>query len=317
MKKNIVSVLTSSPLMLTEGAVGQRLEHEYDLKPDEDIWYAAHLYTQEGRKALSAIYRDYLSIAEKYELPLLLFTNTRRSNQDRVMRSSFRDKSIMLDFARFLKDLAANYSCPVFIGGQMGCQNDAFRGTEGLSLSEAVAFHRWQAEQFRDTPVDLLFAGIMPTLEEAMGMAQVMAETGKPYIISLMISTGGTLMDGTPISDAIEAIDSAASPKPLCYMSNCIHPDIVREALLQPFNQTETVKARYLGLQANAACFDPAVLDGSPELYTTSATEWTDAFEALDAAFPIKIAGGCCGTDGSHIEALARRFTAIKRSPGR
>ena len=31
----------SNKLILTEGAVGQRLEHEFSLKPDADIMYAS------------------------------------------------------------------------------------------------------------------------------------------------------------------------------------------------------------------------------------------------------------------------------------
>ena len=45
----------SNKLILTEGAVGQRLEHEFSLKPDADIMYASLIYSAEGRDALAAI----------------------------------------------------------------------------------------------------------------------------------------------------------------------------------------------------------------------------------------------------------------------
>lgn len=50
-------------LILTEGAVGQRLERTYALRPDREIMYAALLYDTAGREALSAIYRSYLQVA--------------------------------------------------------------------------------------------------------------------------------------------------------------------------------------------------------------------------------------------------------------
>ena len=85
----------SNKLILTEGAVGQRIEHEFSLKPDADIMYASLIYSAEGRDALAAIYRSYLQAAEDYRLPILLMTNTRRANKDRVLRSEYRDKNIM------------------------------------------------------------------------------------------------------------------------------------------------------------------------------------------------------------------------------
>lgn len=42
----------SNKLILTEGAVGQRLEHEFSLKPDADIMYSSLIYSAEGRDAI-------------------------------------------------------------------------------------------------------------------------------------------------------------------------------------------------------------------------------------------------------------------------
>lgn len=66
----------------------------------------------------------------------------------------------------------------------------------------------WQAEQFEKAEVDYLFAGIMLTLPESIGMAKAMETTDLPYIISFMIRKDGCLLDGTTINDAIIKIDS-------------------------------------------------------------------------------------------------------------
>ncbi|HML46100.1 MAG TPA: homocysteine S-methyltransferase family protein [Clostridia bacterium] len=308
--QDLESAFARHRTLLTEGAVGQRMEREYGLFPDPDIQIAALPYRAEGRRALSEVYRQYLRIAQDYALPMLLMTNTRRANRERVLRSAYRGQNAMRDYASFLKDLASGFSCEAYVGGIMGCKGDAYRGDEGLSFEEAVAFHAWQTDRFREAAIDFLFAGIMPAKEEAMGMAKVLADVGKPYIISLMIRRDGRLLDGTSIREAILAIDGVTDRKPLCYMSNCVHPDIVREALAQPINRDEAVRIRFCGIQANAACFDPEQLDCSPELRTSGAAEWTDAMMALHQAFPLKIFGGCCGTDRTHIEALAKRLTA-------
>lgn len=295
-------------LILTEGAVGQRLERTYALRPDREIMYAALLYDTAGREALSAIYRSYLQVARDCRLPMLLMTNTRRANQERMLRSQYSGRNVMQDYASFLHGLAEGFACDAYIGGMMGCKGDAYSGDGGLSTEEAVAFHTWQMRRFDTACLDFLFAGIMPTLPEAIGMAKVMAMAQKPYIISLMLRRNGRLPDGTSLSDAIRAIDRQADLPPLCYMTNCIHPLILLEALQQPFNRTEPVMRRFCGIQANAANLDPEQLDGSGALQTSGPQALGEAFAALHASFPLKIAGGCCGTDDSHLRAIADRL---------
>lgn len=300
----LTECVNAAPLVLTEGAVGQRLEREFHLKPDADIVYAPLIYEEAGREALSFTYRSYLAIAEQENLPLLLMTNTRRANRERVERSRFRDRNVMRDYARFLREIAAPFHCATYIGGMMGSRGDAYSGAQGLSMEEAMDFHAWQAGQFDLEKIDFLFAGIMPTLPEATGMARVMERTGKPYIISLMINDQGTLLDGHLIDRAIHAIDQATQRPPLGYMTNCVHPTILLNALNRPGNRTTRVRERFLGIQANAGLMDPAALDGSAELITSEPEVLADAFSRLHSHHPLKIYGGCCGTDDRHIRAM-------------
>ena len=107
-----------------------------------------------------------------------------------------------------------------------------------------------QSLKFKSVGVDFLYAGIMPVLSEAIGMAVAMSDTDIPYIISFTIQRNGKLIDGHTINDAIYYINNHVSNKPVCYMTNCVHPDIVYEALSHKFNQTQMVKNRFWGIQA-------------------------------------------------------------------
>lgn len=102
-----------------------------------------------------------------------------------------------------------------------------------MTEQEAKDFHSWQAKALASAGVDFLMAGIMPTIPEAVGIAQAMSETSLPYIISFTIQSDGRLIDGTSIHDAITCIDKAVSKKPVCFMANCVHPTIVQQALEQ------------------------------------------------------------------------------------
>lgn len=130
----------------------------------------------------------------------------------------------------FLKQIRDASDIEIYIGGLMGCKGDAYKATQILQPDEAQEFHFWQANLFAQAGVDFLYAGIMPALSEAIGMARAMEQTALPYIISFMLRDNGRLMDGTTLNDAIFSIDNNVSRKPVCYMVNCIHPDVLYRA---------------------------------------------------------------------------------------
>lgn len=136
-------------------------------------------------------------------------------------------------------------------------------------------------------------------------MANAMAATGLPYIISFMICRDGRLIDGTFIHDAIDAIEKETSTRPLCYMANCVHPDVLHQALLHPRNDTPLVRQRFQGVQANAANLSPEELDGCDHLISSSPEELADRLMTLLWDFPLKICGGCCGTNQQHMHRFA------------
>ena len=150
-------------------------------------------------------------------------------------------------------------------------------------------------------------AGIMPTLPEVAGMAQALADTGLPYIISFTIEDNGCLVDGTTICEAIDFIDRETGGRvPLCYITNCVHPSIVYRALSQPFNCCQTVKSRFWGVQANASPLSFKELDGCAQLRSTEPKALGRSMLRLTEVMDMRIFGGCCGTDGRHMEEIAK-----------
>jgi len=150
----------------------------------------------------------------------------------------------------------------------------------------------------------------MPALSEALGCARALSETSIPYMVSFLLRKDGRLMDGTYLNDAMEAIENAVERKPLCYMSNCVHPRFVYQALMQPFNQTPLVKARFAGIQANAAPMTYAELDASPVLHTSVPDELATEMLKLADLDQIRLWGGCCGTDDRHMACIAKALRA-------
>lgn len=312
-----------SPAILMEGALGERLKREYGLSFDENIAMASMIYDENASRALSNLWGEYIDIARRYQLPFIATTPTRRANYERI-QTYIKDaekivehfpkhpEQIIYDNVEFLRKIQGNSGIQMYIGGLMGCKGDAYTGDGALSEEEAFEFHNWAAEHFAKAGVDFLYAGIMPVLAEAAGMARAMEQTGLPYIISFTIQADGKLIDGTTITDAIRYIDSVTKNSPVCYMTNCVHPRIVYQALSQPFNQNEIIKQRFHGIQANTSPLSYAELDEAVDLKTSEPEEFAAEMMKLSEVGDFKIWGGCCGTDDRHMECVARGIKCLK-----
>ena len=232
--------------ILMEGALGERLKREYNLNFDPNVVMASLVYSEKGRQALSQLWIEYADISCKYNLPFLATTPTRRVNKETMSKTQF-DDSIISTNVEFLRTVQSNQTAEMYVGGLLGCHGDAYTGIGALGLKESEIFHEWEVKHFVDANVDFLYAALIPNVEEAAGIALAIEKYKVPYIISFTIQRDGCLIDGTTISDAIEYIDKITDFAPICYMTNCVHPLIVNDALKQSFNRNDVVNKRFLG----------------------------------------------------------------------
>lgn len=302
---NFTDYYHQSSVILMEGALGERLKREFGFNIDPTLALATIIYQQNGKKALETLWREYVKIAEDNDLPFMATTPTRRVNKCRIRESEYSEQ-IIFDNVECLTKIKHTAKTDMFIGGLMGCKGDAYRATEVLSVKESKQFHSWEAELFRSADVDFIFAGIMPAVSEAIGIAQAMEDTGLPYIISFMIRKDGRLIDGTSIHDAICQIDNNTSSRPLCYMTNCVHPAVLYDALSMEFNKTDLVQDRFHGIQSNTSPLSPEELDGSLELQCSDRLTLARETIHLKQLIDLKIVGGCCGTDSTHLDTIAK-----------
>lgn len=306
--------------MLMEGALGTRLKAEYGLEFDEAVAMAGLVYQENAREALGRLWGEYYQVAAAAGWPFLATTPTRRANRERVRASRFSPERIIGDNVDFLKEVrlscqegprAGAFAPPMYIGGLMGCRGDAYRADQALTPEEGEYFHRWQAERFAGAGMDFLYAGIMPALPEAIGMAKAMAGTGLPYLISFMVRRDGRLPDGTPVSAAVREIDrqTGSAGMPLCYMSNCVYPGILAAALAAPENRTPWLYQRFRGIQANASALSPEELEASAGPLAAEPDEWAAEVAKLRRLMRLTIVGGCCGTNAGHLASVVRALS--------
>ena len=307
-----------SPIIIGEGAVIERLRRNTDFELDPFIVNSAFIYDEAKRSALETIYRQYLDIGFQYDLPLLLSTPTWRANRKRIAAAGYEGRDVNGDNFRFLDALRTSYGVyaqKVVICGLLSCQGDAYNPKEALEIDVAHEFHTWQAMNLSEAGVDFLLAATLPALSEATGLALALAATGKPYIISFVIRPEGTLLDGTPLKDAIAAIDNAVIPRPLAYLVNCTHASIFKSAISHEINSSSLVRERVVGLLANTAALNPEELDNSDGLVEEDPEIFGPSVAGLHGEFGMKILGGCCGTDHRHIRHLATQLTSNVLEP--
>ena len=139
-------------------------------------------------------------------------------------------------------------------------------------------------------------------------MIATMAETSIPYIISFMIRKDDKLLDNTSISEAIIIIDNEVVPKPLYYITNCIHPTNLTSALTSDLNKNRPELQRLVGLQANASILSPEQLDNCTITQQNDFNIMINEMKTLYNKFNFKIFGGCCGTNDIFIERLSKNL---------
>jgi homocysteine S-methyltransferase len=296
---------------IAEGAVLERVRRDPALVLDPHILNGGLIYDKSGRARLAEIHLDYMRLARKAGLPLLTFTDTWRFSRNAVEASPFRGRPINEDHVRFLSELRASFGegPPIFIGGLVGPSGDAYKSEEGLSRRASREFHRPQVEALATAGIDFLHLATAPNVEEALGVADVMAETGAPYFISFVIRRSGVVLDGTPLGQAIGRIESEAARAPAGFSVNCVHAAALEQALEVVAAAHPEAIQRLLAFQANTADCEVEDIDGSAELITEPPDIFAKNVSRVRDRFGLRVVGGCCGTDGGHIEALARRIS--------
>lgn len=300
--------LQHAPVMLIEGAVIERLRRDPTVTLDPHVLNARLLYDPAGRLALADVYRQYLEIGQTTDLPILVCTPTWRANEERRRAAGLADRDVNGDAVRLLRTLQAErgrYAGSVYVGGLLGCRGDAYNPAEALDPAAARDFHTPQAQALCAAGVDFLLAATLPAVCEALGLAQALAASGLPYVLSCVVRPTGTWLDGTPLADAIAHIDRAVSPPPAAYFVNCVHPTVFAAALDVATRANPKAARRVIGLQANTSTLSPEELDNRPHLDSAAPERFAADVLAVRRRLGTRVVGGCCGTDDRHLRALA------------
>ena len=192
------------------------------------------------------------------------------------------------------------------VSGCIGPRGDGYDGTARMDAQQARDYHAVQVETLTATDADMVNAMTITYVDEAVGIVRAAQDAEIPVAISFTVETDGALPDGTPLGEAIERVDDATGGSAAYFGINCAHPTHFAHVL----DPVAPWAPRLRGLRANASRRTHAELDGSESLDAGDALELATQYANLRDTFPsLTILGGCCGTDVSHLRAIADVLT--------
>ena len=309
MKKSVSfeKLIRDRETILTEGSILERLKLVDGIKLDPHIMHAGLIYMKSSRTILAEIYHSYLSIGYQFGFPMITLAPTWRANPERILKSNIPNKTNVnndcVQFLQKLKNYYGDYKNQIFIGGMMACRGDAYNPQEALTQDNAVKFHSEQAVSLADSGVDFIKAATLPALSEALGITDLLSKFTIPYVLSFVVRPTGTLLDGTPIEEAVNQIDEQSERPPLFYMVNCVHATILDKAFAKVPHK---IIRRFSGFQANTSSKTPKELELLTYLDSQEPVEFAQEVVDICKKYQFSLIGGCCGSDDRHIRKIAQ-----------
>ncbi len=86
---DFIETFEQSPFLITDGGIETRIAYETSIQMDPDLSVFQLIYDSQGKKALQKIYRQYLDIGKRYDIPIQIGTPTFRASPKRLRRLCF------------------------------------------------------------------------------------------------------------------------------------------------------------------------------------------------------------------------------------
>ena len=148
---------------------------------------------------LDAVFHDYIQIAQKYDLPMILHPYSKFTTPSMGKGTYWEDRDVSADNLNHCRSIVDGYPAirdQIFIGTTMGFTGDPYNPFSGLDEEEAYLYYTDHAKKLETSMIDHVRNGLTPSLPDAAGCARALSETSIPYFITFLIRKDGKLMDG-------------------------------------------------------------------------------------------------------------------------
>ncbi|MEO0331891.1 MAG: homocysteine S-methyltransferase family protein [Bacteroidota bacterium] len=299
----------SQGFYLTDGGLETTMVFHYGVELPHFAAFELVTYP-DGQKYLQKYFAPYLEMAQQYDMHFILDTPTWRANTDWGIKLGYSQEELdklNCTAVQFMRELQArsSYADHILIDGVIGPRGDGYVATERMTIEKAMQYHRPQIQTFASEGVDIVTAMTITYTDEGIGIVKAAQQARVPVAISFTVETDGRLPSGETLSEAITKTDKFTDWYAKHFMINCAHPQHF-EAILKNGGEWQQ---RIRGIRANASTKSHAELDESETLDTGDKCQLAEGYVQLRKALPdLRIIGGCCGTDHSHLEEICKHL---------
>jgi homocysteine S-methyltransferase len=271
------------------------------------------LKNEAGIAVLRRYFEHYTRIAHAHRIGIVLESVTWRASADWGQKLGY-DAQALADANRKsigllleIRDEFETRTTPIVVSGAIGPRGDGYIADARMSVSQARHYHRTQIDTFAGTDADMVAAFTMNYVEEAIGIVAAAKDAAMPVAISFTLETDGSLPSGDELEKAITRTDEETGGYASYFMINCAHPTHFRHVLERGGSWVKRIR----GVRANASKRSHAELNDCPDLDEGNPVELGIEYRELRTLLPgLAVAGGCCGTDHRHVDALCRALKA-------
>ncbi len=307
MRQNLTDILTTSPLLITDGAAGTHLE-SMGCDLNDELWTAKVL--KDSPELIKQLHRDYFQagadfgVTVSYQATIEGYVNKGLSAAEAA--DLIKASATLLLEARdeWWQDQgkAEQRRYPIAaasIGpyGAFLADGSEYRGDYQLSTQQLRQFHQQRIELLWHQGVDLIAAETIPRLDEALVIAEIVQELGAKCWITFSAKNASQISNGQEIAECIRALE--AFDGVVAVGVNCTPPQFIGGLIEQIKAQTAKPIVVY-GNLGNSYDPDTKTWCEHDSHGATHYLDYAKQWHALGA----KIIGGCCGTTPTEIKQI-------------
>ncbi len=303
MKQTIENLLKQKSVIINDGAMSTELQTMgFDL--NNKLWTATIL--RENPEAIKDVHLNYLNVGAN-----CIISNTYQASIAGFMKSgcTYEESVELIELSiKLLNDARdewyknSSQIYPLVVGsigpyGAFLADGSEYNGQYGVSIDLVKEFHKERLEIVWNAGVDLLAIETIPSLEEAILLAELTENIGASAWITFSCKDGMHNSEGTLISECVKQLENYNCIKAIGV--NCVKPKYVTSLVEEIKKYTTKPIVVYANL---GSTYDPInkvwLNDSDNKEYTDYALEWKQA--------GVKVIGGCCGVSSQDIAKLTK-----------
>ncbi len=321
MTNRIAEVLSKERIMIIDGSMSTALEH-LGASLNSNLWTAKAL--AETPELVKQVHIDYfkagadcgITCSYQATIPGLMANGYSFEESEKIIVNSVKVFREARDewWESEGKDGGRIWPlCLAGIGpyGAYLSDGSEFRGNYSITDGELYDFHFHRMELLWNAGPDLLLLETIPSLREALIMADIAEKLNAPYWISFSCRDGHHINEGNEITECAEALRED-HPNLQMIGINCTKPEYI-SSLIRDLRKVSSLP---IGVYPNSG----EVYDPLTKTWSKHSSFDTVSFEEYAYRYMVSGAsavGGCCTTVGKHIREVVKAKKRFLRDGGK